>query len=311
MRTTAALLVVMCIGTAAHAQCDTLTIGTPDRASVDVGETPFPTAPGRGSKVQYLYQAAELSALLCPFSQVTAIALEVIDDDINAPLACEVTVQVRIGNSTAITMAQFDPAISSLSASSSYFVDTIEAGLLVLPFSAPFLWNGTSNVVVDISYTRSAVAGLSPRVIIDDSLGFVASRYMHIQTPVNGWNLSDVPLPGWTTSNISGSGNTRPVVHFLTDPQMLMGMEVLHGTGATIHPNPTSGFFTVRTADIPLEGSVQLLDAAGRVALAEPLVAGSSVSVDINVRGLVPGLYVVRSVASNGAAEVIGRLAVE
>jgi hypothetical protein len=163
----------------ANYQGTTLTCG-PGNTATSVGsaqssgnaDTPFPTAVGRGSKVQYIFRANELINFGLCAGPITEVAFRVITDDTQAS---SYNIFVRIANRSLPTpqfTTQWDVAARTSGVRGQILGLVASSGWFAIGLTNPFVWNGVSDIVLDVSYLRSTVAGNSPPVLLTANTGF-------------------------------------------------------------------------------------------------------------------------------------------
>ena len=268
--------------------CGSGTMEIPNSAGVSVGVanggTCFPTNPGRGSKVQYVYTRAELLTWGLCAGAITEIAFRVTSDDITAPAPASVTINIRVNNvplGTTFVGGYHFP--TSQLASMGTVTTVVSSGLLQIPVAGAN-WNGLGDLVVDVSYVRAAATGNSPTIQM--ASGFPnCGFYGYIGTAVNGSVLhatvpATAPPVGWTTLNFPalqptcalGTLSSRAVIRFtgqaqVPTPVTLLGDYVRYDGGLLVGSAAwatTPGIFQgpgVIRAEIGVyDGNVQLSD---------------------------------------------------
>ncbi len=218
--------------------------GTYDGSQIVGNEnTPFATNTGtsvnggnnrRGFRVQYIYPAAELIAAgLCagPITKFSFYALSNDQGIVGATPGADILVDVRMGNSA---LANFGASVVSQTIPLSVNWDAVTeasgninagSGTAILVQNgwvdftltgAGFNWNGASNLIIDVSWARSATIGLSPPVQLEEGLGYTATKWVQVITPPatnisHGNTYQDNPL---TAGANTGNTFTRPVTRF-------------------------------------------------------------------------------------------------
>ncbi len=113
------------------------------------------------SHYQTVYLASELSAQgMSPGSSITALGFSVVED--NGPAFPTYT--IRLGNTAATNSAAHDvSALTPVFGPASYDAVVTTAGSHnMITLSTPFVWNGSSNILVDICTGSSSMAFASP-----------------------------------------------------------------------------------------------------------------------------------------------------
>ncbi|MCB0793301.1 MAG: hypothetical protein KDB88_01070 [Flavobacteriales bacterium] len=210
-----------CPGAPGTTEGGTNTGQTPAAGVARLQQTPFPTgatAAASGSKVQYLFLASELSAP--PFNLcaglITQLSIVALDDDPNGPPppGAALNFEIRVGNTLLNTMTNWDPGVSASGARFSQATYIVGGGTNVFPLSPAFNWNGTANIIIEITYKKAGVAGISPRVFLTQGLPFNATRYGYhtTNTVFHGNQFTDAPvLPSGLNLGVN---TTRPVFGF-------------------------------------------------------------------------------------------------
>ena len=306
MQRSSILLAATLAAAGAFAQCPA-TVGTYD-GTPEAGNphTPFATNTGssnaRGHRVQYIYPAGELLAAGLCAGPITHIAFKAIDTDYaqvgpdgvpgtgDDGFVCHLLTDVRIGH---MTLNDFGPTvISSVAAltvdwdpvvESSPNVNTnatlpflVMAGWVEFPLlTNGFVWDGTSNVVVDVSWVRNFVVGVSPKVELQEGLSYTATKWVQAVLPdlSHGNAYQDNPMG---TNTATGTTTTRPVTRFDSG-----SFNVVVGepgtTATTISADQASHVLVITRPAQATAWDIVVLDAAGRAIAAERWAAGTEV----------------------------------
>ncbi|MFC2086318.1 LamG-like jellyroll fold domain-containing protein [Bacteroidota bacterium] len=147
----------------------------------------------KSSKSQYLFTASELSFLyfMTP-GEINALALNVLSGNANANF-----LRIRIKHTTANTLSSTTPDISGFT--EVYYHNTSFAtGDNKIQFYTPFDWDGTSNLIIEFSFTNSTpgTAVTFEGSQAGDSLGMYNNNDVFVS--VNGAESIEIP-----TSNMS------------------------------------------------------------------------------------------------------------
>lgn len=136
----------------------TVSIGVASATSV-AANTPYRQGTGTEVRIQYLITRAELNAAGLAGGNLTSIAFFVT----TAQPAPMTTYDVRLANSpaTVLTNTYQTPAFTNVYSAANY-VPT--AGWNTHTFGTPFVWNGTSNIIVEICHTGTS--GLASTVSV-------------------------------------------------------------------------------------------------------------------------------------------------
>ncbi len=250
-------------------------------------ETPFPTsatAQSAGSRVQYLIRGSELANApfnLCP-GNITQIAVTALDDDPNTPVpGCVLNINVKVASTalTALPATGIDQATGNgMNASPIRYNSTnlrVGAGDIVFPLNPAYNWNGVDNIIIEINYLKSAVAGVSPRVLATSGVGFNSTIYSYMPgSSVNpGSTHYTTPTLFPSVTLLWGVNQTRPVfkvwgqvkqpqpINNSADYTLVPGHALMVGTPTWAG---TAGVFrgpgTVRAQDRVFDGGLQLSD---------------------------------------------------
>ena len=130
-------------------------------------------------KSQYLYTQAELSAAGIIAGNIDALLLNVVNSNADAEY-----LQVKIKHTDKITLNSNDPDNDDFT--EVYFHDySLSTGLNRIQFHTPFVWNGTSNMIVEFSFTNNNISNALD--VEGEDTGIVSGIYAS-----NGFNLNAV-----------------------------------------------------------------------------------------------------------------------
>lgn len=150
---------------------------------------------GRG---QYIYTASELAAgSLRAGAPITELSYFITQKGSTQPFT-GYTVKMGLTNQTSFSNAFLNDAGFTTVYSGNY---TTKSGWTTIPFSTPFIWDGTSNIVVQVCFTNTGTIG-STDIVNATGNGSSAAT---------AWGLSNGCSLSLTPSNISYD---RPVVRF-------------------------------------------------------------------------------------------------
>jgi hypothetical protein len=141
---------------------------------------------------QHLITAAELVAAGINAGNINSVALDIT----SAGTLPMIDLSVQIGTTTATTMASFvsNAGFQVVYTSASLLPTT---GLNVLTFSAPFYWDGVSNIVLEFCHGNSASTATMSRTAKTDATSYVSTIKTHATTATAGSAIC-----GNTTSNV-------------------------------------------------------------------------------------------------------------
>ena len=249
-------------------------------------ETPFPTsqtAQSSGSRVQYLILGSELAN--APFNlcvgNITQLAVTALDDDPNVPApGCVLNINVKVATTALASLPAtgIDQATGNgMNASPVRFNSTnlrVGAGDVVFPLNPPYFWNGTDNIIIEINYLKSAVAGVSPRVLLTTGLTFQSTIWSYVPgSSVNPGSTHYTTPAVFPAGLLWGLNTTRPVFKVwgqvkqptpfnnTGDYTLLSGHALMVGTPQWA---ATAGVYrgpgTIRAQDRVFDGGLQLSD---------------------------------------------------
>ena len=145
-------------------------------------------------KSQYLYTQTELSAAGVIAGDINGILMNVVGSTASAEY-----LQIKVKHTNKTTLDSNDPDSDDFT--SVYFkTKSLNSGLIRFQFHTPFIWNGTSNLLVEFSFTNNIIS--TALDIEGENTGIVSGIYT-----VNGFNLNAVngkiDIPTGPMSNIS------------------------------------------------------------------------------------------------------------
>jgi hypothetical protein len=278
-------------------------VGMVEGMSTGANDTPYPTQAADRSRVQYLFQATELTAMGCSFADgITGLCLQVLDDD---PPMVFVNPQVSLKNTVTSSFVSFE--MSGLQVCMMPFASLhLNAGLLNLPFDSPFQWDGTSNLLVEIAFNSSASPGNNPRVLLDLGLPFSATRWSYGMGPIPpyGWLITDSTYP------TIGTENSRPVMGFIIGGSTTSVPEASHAPGSVLYDPSVDRITVVATALRSGDEEVIILDAMGRMVRKQRL-SDTVNNVILQVNDLRAGAYLFQILNSASGARILGRTMIQ
>lgn len=165
----------------------------------DLYATPFYRGWG-GNKRQFLYRASELSAGGLPAGGINSMTFQVFTALTQTPMP---GFRVYIDSTTATaTTATYLPYTNQVFGPVSY---TAVTGDNTFTFANPFVWNGTSNIIVTICWSDQTTGGGTTLYVKTKSTAYTSTTYNNI----------DSQTPAAVCATASGSTNsTRPDILF-------------------------------------------------------------------------------------------------
>jgi len=195
-----------------------------------------------GQRVQYLVRAADLNAAgITGAASLASLAFNVTSIPSNSDFA---GYTIRLAHTTSATITTFqNPAFTTV-----YTAATFNAvlGSNVFNFSAPFAWNGTDNLLVDIYYDNNADGscdGTSPVCWSGgpnnnySNSGYASTVYHYAD------NTTGLPRTIGTDNTVSGTSTNRPNMVFgLYSPGTYTWSTGATGPTLTVSPTVTTNY---------------------------------------------------------------------
>ncbi|NVN96153.1 MAG: T9SS type A sorting domain-containing protein [Bacteroidetes bacterium] len=171
--------------------------------------TPFCHTYG-GSKTQYLFTAAELTSANIKAGSINGLSLFV--------TAMGITYNgfyIQIGNTTLTNFTSTANILGGLTTVYNSASLTPTVGTNSYTFSTPFIWDGTSNIVISLSWSNTNGGGSSATVKVDPTTNYSSQGY-------NKDNETSANMLAFTGS-VAGSGTlstsqNRPQIRFNYTP---------------------------------------------------------------------------------------------
>lgn len=173
-----------------------------------------------GSRLQMLFTASELQAAGMSAGQITSIGFDVV----NPSGTTLIGYSIRMGATGASALtATWEGGLSSVWGPLDY---TDAAGWSEHTLNAPYFWDGTSNLVIDVCHYTGATAGQNARVR-QDAFAFTAAVQRNTPNPAVctdpggthiqlsqrpnvrfGWNaLDEPPVAGFSAASLGCNGS--------------------------------------------------------------------------------------------------------
>jgi hypothetical protein len=275
--TTATASNAICTGDTVHlAASSVVAVNSPATMNVGTGLNTTTTYPSPyanwywGARQQYLFTAAELTALNVLPGNITSVGFDVTAQSTAAGFT-DYTIKMANSSVTALTTT-FETGLTQVY----YNANLIPSGLgyanNTIAFQTPFVWDGTSNVVIEIcfnngSYTDNAIAtnsttfaGAGHWVFADNANncsnptgGTVSNIRINMQfgasigtnyTSLLNWAWTGLNTTGSTSSSVEFNTGSAPITEAYTIQATypLTGCQTTGTTNfATINPLPIVG----------------------------------------------------------------------
>ena len=187
---------------------------------------------------QHIILASELTAAGLLAGPINSVALTVTNNG-SLPM---LDLTVKIGTTTAVNMADFvDNSAFSIVYTSASLMPTI--GLNTLPFNTPFMWDGTSNIVLEFCHGNASSTASMFRTVLADATLYPSSVKSHSTSSTSG-----AASCGMTTI-AKESFSLRPVFTFV-------------GSSLCIAPSRTEVIATVNQVPVITGNNVQTVTVA-------------------------------------------------
>lgn len=217
-----------------------------------------------GCQTQFLIKASELQAM-----GITAGNINNIGININAAAGTYASLQISIGSAanTDMSAGLFTGTLNPVYTAASY---TPTAGVNTFPFSSPFNWDGTSNLIVKFCWSNNNSGGTSTYAKVDN-VGFVACAYFR----------QDSQTPATICGATTGTGTTS------NRPQFFINVcsSARAAVAATVTPAPT---FTISSGTTACNNAVTALTVTSNTADFNNVTWTPSTNLFANAAGTVP-----------------------
>ena len=205
---------------------------------------------------QHIILASELSATGLSAGPINSVALTVT----NIGTLPMIDLSVKMGTTTAANMSEFVDNANFVTVYNSPSLMPV-AGLNVLAFTAPYIWDGTSNIVLEFCHGNAGSSATMSRTVLADATPFVSTIKAHVSS-----SASSAAACGNTT-NQKASFSVRPTFTF-------------SGTIVCEAPSRTEVIATVNEVPVIIGDNVQVIsvDALEDATLADLEPMGANVS---------------------------------
>ncbi|MEI6348300.1 MAG: T9SS type A sorting domain-containing protein [Bacteroidota bacterium] len=185
---------------------------------------------------QHLIPAAELTAAGLTAGNLTSVALNVTSAG-SLPM---IDLSVKIGATSAVNMSSFvaNGTFTTVYTNASLLPTT---GVNVLTFATPFLWDGTSNIIIEFCHGNGSSTTTMSRTVKTDATSYVSS----INSVV--WSATNSATVCGNSSSNSSTYSVRPQFIFAgqmptncSSPRTAVIATVITAPAITITPSPAS-----------------------------------------------------------------------
>ncbi|RYY89501.1 MAG: T9SS type A sorting domain-containing protein [Chitinophagaceae bacterium] len=188
--------------TAVVAKPATLQVGTSSTSSSTTSNlgVPYPTYYGNGRQ-QYLVLASELQALGLAAGNITSLAFDVVTPGTTNNLN---GYTIKIGTTAVTTLTSFQsPTFTTVFGPSNI---TPVTGVNTHTFTTPFVWDGTSNIIVDICFSNGNSGTAAKQNVVRQTSTAFASTVVY--------QFDGSTSTACTSTTLSTSGSVRPNMVF-------------------------------------------------------------------------------------------------
>jgi hypothetical protein len=265
----------------ATATCPTLTsytlgTGTLTNATTGTSGAPYPTYYGNGRQ-QYIIRASELTALGMTAGLINAVSFNVANTTAGNPSTLNgYTIRMAATSATTATTTFQAPTFSTVWGPQNYAPQL--GAWNVHELSAPFSWNGTSNIIIDLCFANQ-VTGVSSYQAYYTTSSFTSSCYY----------FADGTAGAGACSQATGSTTTRrPNMQLRTG--ILSSSPVSNSITVTVIPGPSISSFSPTAGPA---GSLVTINGAGfnnvnQVTFNDSVSGGVSVLSSSQITAVVP-----------------------
>ena len=173
---------------------------------------------------QYIIRASELTAAGIVAGTIKGLGIDISAEG-TLPM---IDFSLKIGATSATDATSFISTSFSTVYTSASFMPT--TGINMMNFTTPFVWNGTSNIVIEICHGNSASTATMSRTALMDATTYVSAIHTHKTTGTagtdqctdNSTNVSTYSLRPKFTFNLGGCVGARTaIVATVTPPPSL------------------------------------------------------------------------------------------
>jgi hypothetical protein len=212
-------------GSSYYATSASLGVGTSttdgSTTGVTLGPNPFQNFYG-GNKIQMLFRSSELTPIgMNDNAAITAIKFNLVTADPNVVLQ-NLVVKMKNSNSTALSSA-WETGMTTVRNAGNY---TVSAGVNTITLTTPFVWDNSSNLVIEINYSNNntgTTAGIYNTAIYS-ATSFVSTRWYRAD------NVSAATMDAFSGAPTSTYSQRNDIGFSFNNP-------------ATITWSPVSGLF--------------------------------------------------------------------
>lgn len=230
----------------------TIAAGNGGGTSLSSAQSPFNHSYG-GTKTQYIYRATELTAFGLGAGPISAISLNI--TAVGTATLNGFTIDM---GHTAQNAAVTNTAIlSNLTQVYANAAQTLTVGVNTYTFTTPFIWDGTSNIVLSFNYSNNNAGGSSTTVTTNTAASFTTSLAILADNATAACLLA-APSSGQACmgTNTNSTSSIRPLITFagntapaITSVSWSDGTTIVGSTNPiTVNPTATTTYTATITA---------------------------------------------------------------
>lgn len=129
-----------------------------------------------GNKEQYLILASELQAMGISSGPISGISFEISTLNSLPPLD---NFEISIGHTSTSSLSSWQSNLTSVFTQSSGYIPSVSSGWNSHTFSAPFVWDGVSNIVVQVCSNNSSWVSSGNASVLNHATTFTATINTH------------------------------------------------------------------------------------------------------------------------------------
>ncbi len=225
-----------------------------------------------GSKQLMLYTAAELTSLgMRTGSSISSIAFQLAAA--NTSLALQ-NLQVKVQHSSLTALSSFVTTGWTVVRTAANFTPAV--GWNTIAFNSNFVWNGTSNLIVEVNYSNANTGSNTNNTANHTATSFVSTLFYRVNSAsastINAYSSS--PSYSYSSRNNTRFAYTNPSTYAWTPST---GLSATSGTSVTA--NPTSATtYTVTATTMGCSTSASITVAMQTYAIAATAGTGGTIS---------------------------------
>lgn len=215
-------------------------LGTQTTTSNTAGITPF-SSNYEGSREQYLVRASELTAMGITAGNISSLAFTVTSQGTGVTPQSNFSIKIGKTDATAIgSTAGYATLVGSFTTVfTAASVPAPAVGERLFTFSTPYVWDGTSNIIIDICHDNDTTNTCASCFSSNSGVAVMATAF----NSVYGSYVDNAAACGVVATNKITNFTTRPIMKFGVDQQ-----------GAVTWA-PTAGLYTNPAATVAYTGN--------------------------------------------------------